>query len=149
MPQLGESIAEATIIHILVKPGDLVNEDQPVMEVETSKATTTVNSPCRGQIHEISVQLNEAYPVGAHLGQITVSAETAREMGISDVPSAPTAQQPRIEAREIPTPTRVEPTVRGDFLELGELLRRLAGHRLEVVREARHRELLAAGIGIW
>ena len=48
MPQLGESIAEATVIKCLVKPGETVREDQEVLEVETSKATTTVNSPCAG-----------------------------------------------------------------------------------------------------
>ncbi len=42
MPQLGESIAEATIINFLVKPGDSVEADQDLIEVETNKATMTV-----------------------------------------------------------------------------------------------------------
>ena len=46
MPQLGESIAEATVINLLVKAGDQVRTDQDVMEVETSKATMNVASPC-------------------------------------------------------------------------------------------------------
>ena len=82
MPQLGESIAEATVIKLLVKPGDAVREDQEVMEVETSKATTTVNSPCAGTIERITVELNEAYPVGAQLGFITVTDAVAAEMGL-------------------------------------------------------------------
>ncbi len=111
MPQLGESIAEATVIKLLVKPGDAVREDQEVMEVETSKATTTVNSPCAGTIERITVELNEAYPVGAQLGFITVTDAVAAEMGLGNGEPAEPA----------PTPThirpaerrQVEPTVRG------------------------------------
>src|SRR5690349_4095327 len=82
MPQLGESIAEATVIKLLVQSGDQVEADQEVMEVETSKATTTVNSPCPGRIHEITAVTNEAYPVGAELGFIEVSEEVARSLGL-------------------------------------------------------------------
>ena len=42
MPQLGESIAEAAVISFLVKPGDHVQADQDVVEVETNKATMNV-----------------------------------------------------------------------------------------------------------
>ena len=45
MPQLGESIAEAKVISFLVKPGDLVEADQDLVEVETNKAAMTVTSP--------------------------------------------------------------------------------------------------------
>ena len=111
MPQLGESIAEATVIKLLVKPGDAVREDQEVLEVETSKATTTVNSPCAGTIERITVELNEAYPVGAQLGFITVTDAVAAEMGLGN--GEPTEPAP------VPTHIRpaerrqVEPTVRG------------------------------------
>lgn len=114
MPQLGESIAEATVIKLLVGPGDEVQEDQEVLEVETSKATTTVNSPCRGRIERITAAMNEAYPVGASLGFIEVSREVAAEMGVSDMPQE---QPERLLAKgahrpEVPV-ARVEPTVRG------------------------------------
>ena len=49
MPQLGESIAEAAIISFLVSPGDQVEADQNIIEVETNKATMTVTAPCSGQ----------------------------------------------------------------------------------------------------
>ena len=55
MPQLGESIAEATIVNFLVKPGDSVEADQDVIEVETNKATMTVTSPCSGRIEKFTV----------------------------------------------------------------------------------------------
>ena len=48
MPQLGESIAEATIIKVLLKEGDAVEADSDVIEVETNKAVMDVTSPCSG-----------------------------------------------------------------------------------------------------
>lgn len=114
MPQLGESIAEATVIKLLVKPGDAVREDQEVLEVETSKATTTVNSPCNGKIDRITAELNEAYPVGAQLGFIEVTPEVAAEMGLNETPREPTASEPaEIALQKKPESRKVEPTVRG------------------------------------
>src|SRR5436189_207431 len=68
MPQLGESIAEATIINFLAKAGDSVENDQDVLEVETNKATMNVSSPARGKIEQWLVQRDESYAVGDVLG---------------------------------------------------------------------------------
>ena len=79
MPQLGESIAEATIVDIKVKPGDEVVDDQEIIDVETNKAVIGVTTPCKGKIDKISVQLKETYPVGAVLGYVEASeADAAR-----------------------------------------------------------------------
>ena len=79
MPQLGESIAEATIVDIKVKPGDEVAADQDIIEVETNKAVMGVTTPCKGKIDKIAVQLKETYPVGAVLGYVEASeADAAR-----------------------------------------------------------------------
>jgi pyruvate/2-oxoglutarate dehydrogenase complex dihydrolipoamide acyltransferase (E2) component len=81
MPQLGESIAEARIVQFLVKPGDPVEADQDLIEVETDKATMTVASPCKGRLEKFSAQLDESYAVGAALGQIEATAEEATRLG--------------------------------------------------------------------
>jgi pyruvate/2-oxoglutarate dehydrogenase complex dihydrolipoamide acyltransferase (E2) component len=113
MPQLGESIAEATLINYLVAPGGEVRMDQDIIEVETSKATMTVTAPCSGRIREYSAKLNESYAVGAVLGIIEATEADAARAGL-DQP-APT----KPEAAPASTPTsatetkRVEPTVRG------------------------------------
>jgi len=79
MPQLGESIAEATIVDIKVKPGDEVADDQEIIDVETNKAVMGVTTPCKGKIDKITVQLKETYPVGAVLGYVEASeADAAR-----------------------------------------------------------------------
>src|SRR6266404_272579 len=82
MPQLGESIAEATVINLLVKVGDKVNADQDVIEVETNKATMNVASPCAGRVDKWLVNLNESYPVGAVLGYLEAGADDAARLGL-------------------------------------------------------------------
>jgi pyruvate/2-oxoglutarate dehydrogenase complex dihydrolipoamide acyltransferase (E2) component len=52
MPQLGESIAEATVVNLLIAVGDKVQTDQDIIEVETSKATMNVASPCPGRVEK-------------------------------------------------------------------------------------------------
>src|SRR2546422_4253927 len=77
MPQLGESIAEATIVDVKVKPGDEVVADQEIIDVETNKAVMGVTTPCKGRIDKITAQVKETYPVGAVLGYVEASEEDA------------------------------------------------------------------------
>jgi pyruvate/2-oxoglutarate dehydrogenase complex dihydrolipoamide acyltransferase (E2) component len=118
MPQLGESIAEATINNFLVKPGDAVTVDQDIIEVETNKATMTVASPCPGRIAEFSAKVNESYAVGAVLGHIEVSVEDAEKLGL-DTPAAVKPPSEHAEAHSsgeknsFGAKKGVQPTVRG------------------------------------
>src|SRR5438046_6334332 len=77
MPQLGESIAEATIVDVKVKPGDEVVADQEIIEVETNKAVMGVTTPCKGKIDKITAEVKQTYPIGAVLGYVEASAEDA------------------------------------------------------------------------
>ncbi|HYG24036.1 MAG TPA: 2-oxo acid dehydrogenase subunit E2 [Verrucomicrobiae bacterium] len=117
MPQLGESIAEAAIISFLVKPGQTVEADQDIMEVETSKATLNVASPCSGTLQQFLAQLNESYPVGAVLGYLDASAEEIKRVGLDTQPvtdnGADDAPEPAEKAYVEGTTKRVLPTVRG------------------------------------
>src|SRR5690349_19281112 len=79
MPQLGESMAEATIVSIKVQPGDKVSADQEIIEVETDKAVMGVTTPCAGEIAKIDAEVKGTYPVGAILGYVEASeADAAR-----------------------------------------------------------------------
>ncbi|MFL6541114.1 MAG: lipoyl domain-containing protein, partial [Chthoniobacterales bacterium] len=79
MPQLGESMAEATIVAINVKPGDKVAPDQEIIEVETDKAVMGVTTPCAGEVAKIDAEVKGTYAVGAILGYIEASeADAAR-----------------------------------------------------------------------
>src|SRR5437667_12031163 len=77
MPQLGESIAEATVVDIKVKPGDEVVADQEIIDVETNKAVMGVTTPCKGKIDKITAQLKETYPIGSVLGYVEASESDA------------------------------------------------------------------------
>jgi pyruvate/2-oxoglutarate dehydrogenase complex dihydrolipoamide acyltransferase (E2) component len=115
MPQLGESIAEATVINLFVKAGDTVEADQDVMEVETNKATTNVTAPCRGKVAKVLAEVNEAYPVGANLGLIEVTEADAAAQGLTTKPTEEPAKLQQNAQRPAAAPPRqmVEPTVSG------------------------------------
>ncbi len=81
MPQLGESIAEATIMQILVQPGDTVQADQEVFEVETNKAVMGVTTICGGTIVSLDVSSGETVPVGAIMGIIEATEEEIERSG--------------------------------------------------------------------
>src|SRR3954469_23455581 len=79
MPQLGESMAEATIVSIKVQPGEKVASDQEIIEVETDKAVMGVTTPCAGEVAKIDAEVKGTYAVGAVLGYIEASeADAAR-----------------------------------------------------------------------
>jgi pyruvate/2-oxoglutarate dehydrogenase complex dihydrolipoamide acyltransferase (E2) component len=119
MPQLGESIAEATIVQLLVKAGDHVEADQDVIEVETNKATLNVSSPCPGKVKDLLVKLNESYPVGAVLGFLEATEEEAARFGLVESngdgsgESAEAAPEPGHPSSIAGRRSGVQPTVRG------------------------------------
>ncbi len=82
MPQLGESIAEATIVHLSFGIGDAVECDQDIVEVETQKATMAVTAPCAGKLIEWIAEVSQSYAVGATLGFVECSEEEARRLGL-------------------------------------------------------------------
>jgi pyruvate/2-oxoglutarate dehydrogenase complex dihydrolipoamide acyltransferase (E2) component len=116
MPQLGESIAEATIVNFLVQPGANVETDQDLLEVETNKATMTVTAPCRGCLDHFLAQINETYPVGATLGYLNASRDDAARVGFDTTHLDNTPEPTEDAATRVGTPEErqaVQPTVRG------------------------------------
>ncbi|MBI5383919.1 MAG: 2-oxo acid dehydrogenase subunit E2 [Verrucomicrobia bacterium] len=116
MPQLGESIAEATIISFLVNPGQTVAADQSILEVETNKASMPVTSPCPGRLAQWLVEQDESHPVGAVLGYIEATDEQAQlageDVSVAATPESGASTVPK-PAAEPPRKAVVEPTVRG------------------------------------
>ncbi len=82
MPQLGESIAEATVVNIAVSVGDHVTADQEIIEVETNKALLQVTTPCAGELLELIVQPQETYAVGTILGYVQAAPEEIERLGL-------------------------------------------------------------------
>ncbi len=87
MPQLGESMAEATIVAIKVKPGEKVAVDQEIIEVETDKAVMGVTTPCAGEIAGIEAEVKKVYAVGAVLGYVEASEADATRFTKTAEPS--------------------------------------------------------------
>src|ERR1700730_9087235 len=86
MPQLGESIAEATVVRLTVKVGDQIESDHEVIEVETNKAVMSVTTPCEGLLESFTAEVNETYPVGSTLGYIEASVEDAERLNAAQPP---------------------------------------------------------------
>ncbi|MBK8254841.1 MAG: 2-oxo acid dehydrogenase subunit E2 [Polyangiaceae bacterium] len=93
LPDIGEGVTEGEIVKWLVQPGDLVNEDQPMVEVMTDKATVTITSPRTGKILEARGGVGSVVPVHAVLvvfdldaGKAAVAAPAAKDK--SDGPAA-------------------------------------------------------------
>ncbi len=81
MPQLGESIAEATVIRLNVAVGDKVDRDQEIIEVETNKAVMDVTALCAGTVVELMAEEEVSYPVGTLLGVLEVTEQELEHTG--------------------------------------------------------------------
>jgi len=70
MPQLGESIAEGTVVKWLVSAGGMIQKDQSLLEVETEKVALEIPSPATGVLNEVLVREGDTVPVGTLLARI-------------------------------------------------------------------------------
>ncbi|MER2071974.1 MAG: biotin/lipoyl-containing protein, partial [Psychrobacillus sp.] len=64
---IGEGMTEGEVIHYLVKVGDRVQTDQPLVEVQTDKMVAELTSPCTGIVKEIRIAAGEMVKVGTSL----------------------------------------------------------------------------------
>jgi pyruvate dehydrogenase E2 component (dihydrolipoamide acetyltransferase) len=83
MPQMGESVAEGTIVRWLKKIGDAVERDEPLFEISTDKVDAEIPSPSAGVLSEVKVKEGETVPINTVVGVID---ETASK------PAAPAAK---------------------------------------------------------
>ncbi|MDB3872688.1 2-oxoglutarate dehydrogenase complex dihydrolipoyllysine-residue succinyltransferase [Pelagibacteraceae bacterium] len=102
VPTLGESVTEATVAKWLKKSGDTVNEDEPIIELETDKVSVEVTSPKTGVITEITVQEGQTVEVGAQLGIIG-------ESGAKAATQPEESEKPKIEKIEVEQEIKPKP----------------------------------------
>ncbi len=118
MPQLGESIAEATVLHLLVKPGDTVAADQEVFEVETNKAVMGVTIPCGGTITSLSVSEGETVAVGCVMGLLSATEEEIERSGATPLAEGETPAAPRPAGRSaFPARDGAHFVTEGEYIE--------------------------------
>lgn len=87
MPDLGESVTEATVVEWFVKVGDTVSKYDPILEAQSDKVVTEIPSEFDGKITEILVEEGETVPIGTNLLAIQVGDDTEElEEEIPDTP---------------------------------------------------------------
>ncbi len=92
---IGEGMTEGEVIHYLVKVGDSVMTDQPLVEVQTDKMVAELTSPCSGTVREIRIQEGETVQVGTSLLSIEVD-EAVRTQQNSQLETQGIAEQKAI-----------------------------------------------------
>ncbi|HEV7484839.1 MAG TPA: 2-oxoglutarate dehydrogenase, E2 component, dihydrolipoamide succinyltransferase [Thermoanaerobaculia bacterium] len=97
MPQMGESIAEGTIVKWLKKVGEKVERDEPLLEISTDKVDAEIPSPSSGTLTEIIAQEGQTVGVNTVVARIGADGEAA---GTSAPPPQPAAEA----AKPEPTP---------------------------------------------
>ncbi|HSR80557.1 MAG TPA: 2-oxoglutarate dehydrogenase complex dihydrolipoyllysine-residue succinyltransferase [Hyphomicrobiaceae bacterium] len=107
VPALGESVTEATVGQWFKKPGDAVNADEPLLELETDKVTLEVPAPVAGVLTDIVVPQGSTVAVGAVLGRVRErdgAAAKAPASAATNLASEPAAPQGVAPTRLIATP---------------------------------------------
>ena len=93
MPKMGESVAEATIIKWLKKPGDSIELDEPVLEIATDKVDSEIPSPVAGVLEKILFEEGQTIQVNGVIALIQTGADaSAAPAPASEPASAPVAQ---------------------------------------------------------
>ncbi len=131
MPQLGESVAEGSVIEWLKREGDHVEKDEAVLAISTEKVDAEIPAPAAGILSKILVKAGEVAPVGATLAIITEASAsgTGIDLGTAPpisvpAPAAPVSPRP---ASQRPAERFYSPAVRHLAEELGVDLESVPG----------------------
>ena len=137
LPDVGEGIHEAEIAQWLVKVGDIVTLDQPILEIQTDKAMVEIPSPVAGKIAKIHVPEGQM----AYLGDVLVTIQAEESKGTPSTNGGQPEPEPAVEAPQTAVATSVTnpglggpsqrvlaaPFVRRLALELGVELSQVPG----------------------
>jgi pyruvate dehydrogenase E2 component (dihydrolipoamide acetyltransferase) len=115
LPELGENISSGDLVKLLVKPGDHVEKDQPLLELETDKATVEVPSPSTGTVKEVHVREGQKLKVG----QAILSLDGAGENG-SQRPQDKNAESVEVERPNVASTRSGESPVMAKSAERAE-----------------------------
>ena len=85
VPVLGESIVEATVSKWLKNEGDIVEADEPIVELETDKVNLEVPSPSSGVLEKINSKDGSVVEVGATLGSISINGSSNIENKVEEL----------------------------------------------------------------
>lgn len=133
MPQMGESIAEGTIVRWIKSVGEPVDRDEPLFEISTDKVDAEVPAPAGGVLLQIRAGAGETVPVNSVVAVIGVAGEAAaaREAAVAGEEAAAPATPPPPASREAsrvgaPGPAADAPAPAASRVRLSPVVRRLA-----------------------
>jgi 2-oxoglutarate dehydrogenase E1 component len=125
MPEMGESVAEGTVLEWHVAEGDSVEEGQTVVEISTDKVDAEVPAPAAGTITKLLVQPDETVEVGTPLAEMSKGAAPTGDGGAPAPPAQAEAGETSAEAAPS-APATVEPADEGDGARATPVARRAA-----------------------
>ncbi len=125
LPDLGEGLTEAEIVAVLVREGDVIREDAPLLEVETDKAQVEIPSPVGGRVEKIHVTPGQTVKVGAVLVTFADNGAPAPSGAPARPAASPARLQPTAAAPAAPATPR-ETSAPGGAVAATPATRRLA-----------------------
>ena len=126
MPQMGESIAEGTIVRWIKKVGDAVDRDEPLFEISTDKVDAEIPSPAAGVVLDIAVKEGETVAVNSVVATIGAAGEAAAAAPVAAAPAQPAAAQQAAPAAAEAIPTTDAAASNGRPQRSSPLVRRIA-----------------------
>src|SRR5918996_3028186 len=108
IPQMGESIAEGTIVRWIKKVGDAVDRDEPLFEISTDKVDAEIPSPAAGVLSDIRVKEGETVPVNSVVAVIGSAGEAAAQTQPPTPPAPNKGPAPFADFREVDADSPVE-----------------------------------------
>jgi len=133
LPNLGEGADSGVVVNVLVKEGDTITVDQPVLELETEKAVGTIPSTADGKVERIRVNVGDKISAGQVLMSVTGAGDKAAEPATAPAAAPAPVTVPFPSAVPLPAtpptglPVAASPTVRKLARELGIDLGRVRG----------------------
>jgi len=103
MPQMGESIAEGTVIKWMKKVGDKVERDEPLFEISTDKVDAEIPSPAAGVLTEVLVQEGQTVAVNSVVARLSSEGSSAGASAPPAAPASPGAQASQPAGSELPS----------------------------------------------
>src|ERR1043166_1583479 len=94
MPQMGEAVAEGTIVRWIKKVGDKVDRDEPLFEISTDKVDAEIPSPVAGVIAEIRAKEGETDPAHSVVAVIGAAGEVKSAAATTTPVAPPPAKTP-------------------------------------------------------
>jgi 2-oxoglutarate dehydrogenase E2 component (dihydrolipoamide succinyltransferase) len=129
VPQLGESVSEGTITKWLVKEGDVVVKDQPVVEIATDKADSELPAPASGRVAKLLANEGDVVPVKTVIAQLEEGVSAPAQAGPHEA-SPPVVTKSAEPVAPVPPGAMgplASPTARRTALEHGVDLERVRG----------------------